>query len=526
MPGTSPAHVPTAGPDSSPGPDTWPARDTAAGSPHEPASTSVRAALRSPARLRTEVLGGLVVALALIPEAISFSIIAGVDPRVGLFASFTMAVSIAFLGGRPAMISAATGAVALVIAPVVRQYGLDHLVATVILAGVIQVALGLLGVAKLMRFIPRSVMVGFVNALAILIFLAQLPHLVGVPWAVYPLVVVGIAVMVLLPRLTTVVPAPLVAILALTAFTVGTSLAVPTVGDEGKLPDSLPSLFLPHVPLTLHTLSVIGPYALGMALVGLMESLMTAKLVDDVTDTHSSKTREAWGQGAANIVTGFFGGMGGCAMIGQTMINVKGSGARTRISTFLAGVFLLVLVVGLGDLVGTIPMAALVAVMVMVSVGTFDWHSVRLATLRRMPRSETAVMVATVVVVVLTHNLAIGVVVGVLVAMVLFARRVAHFTQVVEVAQPDPGTKVYAVVGELFFASSNDLVTQFDYVGDPARVVIDLSGSHVWDASSVATLDAITTRYRSKGKEVTITGLDEASQERHDRLAGHLAGAH
>ena len=493
---------------------------------HERDVTSVRAALRSPARLRTEVLGGLVVALALIPEAISFSIIAGVDPRVGLFASFTMAVSIAFLGGRPAMISAATGAVALVIAPVVREHGLDYLVATVILAGVIQVALGLLGVARLMRFIPRSVMVGFVNALAILIFLAQLPHLVGVPWAVYPLVLVGIAVMVLLPRLTTAVPAPLVAILVLTAFTVSASVAVPTVGDEGKLPDSLPSLFLPHVPLSLHTVSVIGPYALGMALVGLMESLMTAKLVDDVTDTHSSKSREAWGQGAANIVTGFFGGMGGCAMIGQTMINVKGSGARTRISTFLAGVFLLVLVVGLGDLVGTIPMAALVAVMVMVSVGTFDWHSVRPATLRRMPRSETAVMVSTVVVVVLTHNLAIGVVVGVLVAMVLFARRVAHFTRVVVVAHPDPRTKVYAVEGELFFASSNDLVHQFDYVGDPATVVIDLSRSHVWDASTVATLDAITTRYHSKGKEVTITGLNASSQERHDRLAGHLAGAH
>ena len=494
--------------------------------PAEPDVTSVRAALRSPRRLRTEVLAGLVVALALIPEAISFSIIAGVDPRVGLFASFTMAVSIAFLGGRPAMISAATGAIALVIAPVVREHGLDYLVATVILGGLLQVLLGLAGIARLMRFIPRSVMIGFVNALAILIFLAQLPHLVGVPWLVYPLVAVGILVMVGLPRLTTVVPAPLVAIVGLTIFTVVAAVAVPTVGDQGELPDSLPSLFLPDVPLTLETLSIIGPFALAMALVGLMESLMTATLVDDVTDTRSDKTREAWGQGAANIITGFFGGMGGCAMIGQTMINVKASGARTRISTFLAGLFLLVLVVVLGDVVGIIPMAALVAVMIMVSVGTMDWHSVRPSTLRRMPWSETLVMVTTVAVVVATHNLAIGVIVGVVVAMVLFARRVAHFTQVVDVAHPDEDTRVYAVVGELFFASSNDLVTQFDYVGDPRHVVIDLSQSHIWDASTVATLDAIRTKYAARGKDVTVVGLNEASRERHELLAGHLGGGH
>ncbi|WP_226925101.1 SulP family inorganic anion transporter [Georgenia thermotolerans] len=480
--------------------------------------------MRDPRRLRTEVLGGLVVALALIPEAISFSIIAGVDPRVGLFASFTMAVSIAFLGGRPAMISAATGAVALVIAPVVREHGTDYLIATVILAGLIQVAFGLLGVARLMRFIPRSVMVGFVNALAILIFLAQLPHLIGVSWVVYAMVAAGIAVIVLLPRITVVVPAPLVAIVALTAVTLAFALDVPDVGDQGDLPRSLPSLVLPDVPLSLDTLRIIGPYALAMALVGLMESLMTAKLVDDVTDTRSNKSREAWGQGVANVVTGFFGGMGGCAMIGQTMINVKASGARTRISTFLAGVFLLVLVVGLGDVVATIPMAALVAVMIMVSVATFDWHSVRPATLRRMPRSETLVMLATVAVTVATHNLAYGVVTGVLVAAVMFVRRVAHLTEVVEVAHPDANTRVYAVVGELFWASSNDLVTQFDYAGDPENVVIDMSRSHIWDASTVATLDAITTKYAAKGKTATIVGLNEDSAERHGRLAGHLAG--
>jgi len=494
--------------------------------PEADVSDSVLGALRSPRRLRTEVLGGLVVALALIPEAISFSIIAGVDPRLGLFASFTMAVSLAFLGGRPAMISAATGAIALVIAPVVRDHGVQYLLATVILGGVVQVVLGLVGVARLMRFIPRSVMVGFVNALAILIFLAQLPHLRDVPWTVYLLVAVGLVIVFGLPRLTNVVPAPLVAIVVLTAFTVTAAIAVPTVGDEGALPESLPALLLPDVPLTLETVGIVAPYALTMALVGLLESLMTAKLVDDITDTHSNKTRESWGQGAANIITGFFGGMGGCAMIGQTMINVKASGARTRISTFLAGVFLLVLVVGLGDLVAVIPMAALVAVMVLVAISTFDWHSVRPSTLRRMPKSETAVMLSTVAVTVATRNLAYGVIVGVLVAMVAFARRVAHLTEVRQVDETPDGTRVYAVTGELFFASSNDLVYQFDYAGDPADVVIDMSGAHIWDASTVATLDAITTKYESRGKRVTIVNLDEDSARRHDRLAGQLGAGH
>jgi sulfate permease, SulP family len=489
---------------------------------------SVLQALRSPRLLTREVLAGLVVALALIPEAISFSIIAGVDPRLGLFSSFVMAVSIAFLGGRPAMISAATGAVALVIAPVAREYGIDYFIATVILAGVFQVVLGVVGVAKLMRFIPRSVMVGFVNALAILIFIAQVPHLIGVPWLVYPLVVVGILIMVFMPRLTKVVPAPLVAIVLLTGATIVFGFSIPNVGDQGELPRSLPELFIPNVPLTWETFTTIAPFALAMALVGLMESLMTAKLVDDITDTHSRKTREAWGQGIANILSGFLGGMGGCAMIGQTMINVKASGARTRISTFLAGVFLLILVVALGDVVAIIPMAALVAVMVMVSVATFDWHSIRPATLKRMPWSETFVMVATVAVVVATHNLAIGVIVGVIVAMVLFARRVAHFVTVTRIEaldEPVP-TVYYRVDGELFFASSNDLTTQFSYSEDPARVVIDLSRSHVWDASTVAALDAVVTKYEHLGTRVVLDGLNESAAEFHGRLSGNLGSGH
>lgn len=475
---------------------------------------------------RTEVLAGLVVALALIPEAISFSIIAGVDPAIGLFASFTMAVVISVVGGRRAMISAATGAVALVIAPLNRDHGLGYLIAAVILAGVFQIALGALGVAKLMRFIPRSVMVGFVNSLAILVFMAQIPQMTDVPWPVYPLIIAGLALMVLFPRITTVVPAPLVSIVILTVITVGAAIAVPTVGGQGSLPSSLPVPGLPDVPFTLDTLTTIAPYAFAMALVGLMESLMTAKLVDDITDTHSNKTRESLGQGVANIVTGFFGGMGGCAMIGQTMINVKVSGARTRLSTFLAGAFLMVLCIVFGPVVSDIPMAALVAVMVMVSFATFDWHSIAPRTLRRMPVGEIAVMVITVACVVITHNLAVGVVVGSVSAMVVFAKRVAHLADVTAATDPDRTTVVYRVTGELFFASSNDIVGRFDYTNDPDRVVIDLSSAHIWDASSVAALDAIETKYAQRGKTVEITGLNDPSARLHDRLTGELAAGH
>ncbi|MEU5456339.1 SulP family inorganic anion transporter [Streptomyces globisporus] len=475
---------------------------------------------------RTEVLAGLVVALALVPEAISFSIIAGVDPAIGLFASFTMAVVISIVGGRRAMISAATGAVALVIAPLNREHGFGYLVAAVVLAGVFQVVLGALGVAKLMRFIPRSVMVGFVNSLAVLIFMAQIPEMRDVPWAVYPLIAAGLALMVFFPKVTTVIPAPLVSIVILTVITVGAAIAVPTVGDKGELPSSLPVPGLPDVPFTLDTLTTIAPYAFAMALVGLMESLMTAKLVDDITDTHSNKTRESIGQGIANIVTGFFGGMGGCAMIGQTMINVKVSGARTRLSTFLAGAFLMVLCIAFGPVVSDIPMAALVAVMIMVTFATFDWHSIAPKTLRRMPAGEIAVMVITVAAVVTTHNLAVGVVLGSVTAMVIFAKRVAHLAEVTAVVDPDGGTVVYRVTGELFFASSNDLVGRFDYATDPDKVVIDLSSTHIWDASSVAALDAIETKYARRGKTVEIIGLNTPSAHLHGKLSGELTAGH
>ena len=485
---------------------------------------SVWRTLKSPRLLKTEVLAGLVVALALIPEAIAFSLIAGVDPRLGLFASFTMAVSIAFLGGRPAMISAATAATALVIAPLVESHGMDYFIAAVILAGIFQVLLGILGVAKVMRFIPRSVMIGFVNALAILIFTSQLPDLIGVSWLVYPLVAAGLVIIYLLPRITTMVPAPLVSIVLLTVVTVVFAINVPTVGDKGDLPDSLPTLFIPDVPLNIETFQVIAPYALGMALVGLLESLMTAKLVDDVTDTRSNKVRESWGQGAANIITGFFGGMGGCAMVGQTMINVKASGARTRISTFTAGVLILVLAVSLGEVVAMIPMAALVAVMIFVSIATFDWHSIRPSTLSFMPKSETAVMIVTVIGTVATHNLAIGVGLGVLTAMVLFAQRVSRFAAVTRTIEGnnEDATARYTVVGELFFASSNDLYTQFDYAGDPQHISIDFTQSHLWDASTIAALDSVEEKYRHYGKTVEITGLNIASRAMRARMAGRL----
>jgi SulP family sulfate permease len=477
----------------------------------------------SPSRARIELLGGLVVGLALIPEALSFSVIAGLDPRVGLFSACTMAITIAFTGGRPAMISAAAGSTTLVIAPLAHHYGLQYVIATVLLAGLVQIGLALLGAARLMRFVPRSVMVGFVNALAILLISAQVPNLRHGPWAVYPIFAIAVAILVLLPRLTRAVPAPLVAIVSITLVTVVAGVHVPTVGDKGALPTSLPGIGLPDVPFSLHTLQIIGPYAVAMALVGLLESLLTAKLVDDITDTPSDKTRESWGQGVANLVTGLFGGMGGCALIGQTIINVKISGARTRLSTFSAGALLLIFVVGLGPVVARIPMAALAAVMVMVSVATFDWHSIQPSTLRRLPRSETAVMVVTVLVVVATNDLAYGVIAGVLLASVLFARRVAHVVEVHRELSADGEVSRYVVQGQVFFASSNDLVEQFDYAHDPARVIIDLSQAHIWDASSVAALDAIRTKYAARGTQVEVTGLNPPSAQLHDRLAGQLS---
>lgn len=484
---------------------------------------TVRDALRSPRLLSREALAGIVTTLALVPEVISFSLIAGVDPIVSLIASVVLAISMSLLGGRPAMVTAAAGSVALVVAPLTRDHGVDYVLPAVILAGLIQIGFGAAGLARLMRFIPRSVMIGFVNALGILIFVAQVPHLLGVPWLVYPLFALTVAIILILPRFSTAVPAPLVAIVVVTAIVMIAHLTVPDVADEGPLTGRLPGLTPFLAPLDLETLRIVGPTALSIAFVGLMETLLTAKLVDDLTDTRSQKSRESWALGVANILAGCYGGMAGCAMIGQTIVNVKIGRARTRLSTLVAGLFLLAVVTALSGLMGQIPMVALAAVMMIVAVTTVNWHSVTPSTLRRMPVPETLVMVVTVVLTVATGNLAIGVAGGVVLAMVLFARRVAHVLTVDRIQADDEGVD-YAVRGPLFFGSSNDLVERFSYARDPAHVVVDLTEAQIWDASTVAAMDSIETKFAEHGTQVTFVGLDERSTRFHARLSGQLDG--
>ncbi len=483
---------------------------------------------------RTNLLSGLVVALALIPEAISFSIIAGVDPKVGLYASFSIAIIISFSGGRPGMISAATGAMALVIVPLVEEYGVGYLFAATVLAGFLQVGLGYLGVGELMRFIPRTVMTGFVNALAILIFLAQVPHILlngddadsSQFWLNLLFIAVGLAIIYGLPRLTTVVPSPLVAIVLLAVGAIVFDLRLPTVGDMGDLPGSLPLPSLPDVPFNLDMLLVILPFSITLALVGLLESLLTAQLLDDLTDSDSDKNRESRGQGIANVATGFLGGMAGCAMIGQSMINYK-TGGRTRLSTLASGVFLIVLILALGDFVAQIPMGALVAVMVMVSVSTFNWHSVAPDTIRVMPRTETIVMLATVAITVLTHNLAYGVGAGVALSAVFFVRHVSHVVNVTSVVDPDNVERLYDVSGELFFASTNDLVHSFDYDAvEVSRVEIDLSNARIWDTSAVVALDAVVEKFSERGISAELVGLNVHSERLHRSASGRSGGGH
>ena len=470
--------------------------------------------------IRGDLLSGLVVALALIPEAIAFSIIAGVDPKVGLYASFSIAVITAIAGGRPGMISAATAATAVLMVTLVRDHGLEYLLATTVLAGLLQIGAGLLKLGYLMRFVSRSVFTGVVNALAILIFVAQLPHLdpAQVPWITYPLVAGGLAIIYLFPRLTTAVPSPLVTIAVLTALTLATGWDVRTVGDMGALPDKLPVFLIPDIPLTFETLRIIFPYAVAVAVVGLLESLLTQSIVDDLTDTSSDRNQECIGQGLANTATGFIGGMAGCAMIGQSIINVK-SGGRGRLSCFAAGVFLLILSVALGDIVSIIPMAALVAIMIMVSVGTFSWSSIR--NLRDHPKSSSIVMLATVFFVVYTHNLAIGVLVGVLLSGIFFAWKIAQLFRVTTTISADGRHRTYAVEGQLFFASSEDFMKAFDFREAPEKVTIDVSRAHIWDISSVAALDMAVLKFRREGAEVEIVGLNEASETIVDRLAIH-----
>ncbi len=468
--------------------------------------------------IRGDVLAGIVVALALIPEAIAFSIIAGVDPKVGLYASFCIAVVTAFFGGRPAMISAATGAMALLMATLVREHGLQYLLAATLLTGVFQILGGLTRIGDVMRFVSKSVITGFVNALAILIFMAQLPEFKGAGLTVYAMVAGALAIIYLLPRVTKAVPSPLVAIIVMTIVAVVFKLDVRRVGDLGELPSTLPFFLWPKVPLTLETLWIILPYSAGLAAVGLLESLMTAQIVDEMTDTPSDKNREATGQGIANIVAGLFGGMAGCAMIGQSVINVK-SGGRGRLSTFIAGSFLLTLLVVLGPWVKLIAMPALVAVMIMVSIGTFSWASFK--NMRLHPKSSSLVMLSTVVVVVATHNLALGVGVGVLLSSLSFARKVAQIFHVRSTLDASNERRSYIVTGQLFFASAGAFLTAFDFKEVRPRVVIDVSHAHFWDLTAVATLDKVVLKFRRQGTEVEIIGLNEASATLVDKLAIH-----
>lgn len=468
--------------------------------------------------IKNDTLAGIVVALALIPEAIAFSIIAGVDPKVGLYASFSIAVITAIVGGRPGMISAATAATAVLMVTLVRDYGLEYLLAATILAGVLQVIAGAFKLGYVMRFVSKSVMTGFVNALAILIFLAQLPELIGVPWLTYVIVAAGLAIIYLLPTITTAIPSPLVCILVLTGVSLGLGLDLRTVNDMGALPDTLPVFLLPNVPLTFETLMIILPYSAGIAVVGLLESLMTASIVDELTDTTSDKNRECIGQGVANFSTGFIGGMAGCAMIGQSVINVK-SGGRGRLSSFLAGIFLLIACVSLGEWVQQIPMAALVAIMIMVSIGTFSWQSLK--DLKIHPRSSSMVMIATVVTVVATHNLAIGVLVGVLLSGIFFAWKISQIFRVTSTLSQDGTARTYLVQGQVFFASADDFMAAFDFKEVLEKVTINVSEAHIWDISSVSALDTVVLKFRREGADVDIIGLNKASETLVDRLAIH-----
>ncbi len=471
--------------------------------------------------IRGDILSGLVVALALIPEAIAFSIIAGVDPKIGLYASFCIAVVISFFGGRPGMISAATGAMSLLMVTLVKDYGLQYLLAATLLTGVFQIIAGYLQLGRFMSFVPRAVVIGFVNALAILIFMAQLPELINVTWHVYALTIVGLGIIYLfpyIPKIGKILPSPLVTIITLTLIVYFFGIDIRNVGDMGQLPDTLPIFLFPDIPLNLETLWIILPYSLSLAVVGLLESLMTATIVDEMTDTNSDKNRECKGQGVANIASGLMGGMAGCAMIGQSVINIK-SGGRGRLSTFLAGFLLLIMVVFLSDIISIIPMAALVAVMIMVSIGTFNWGSFK--DLKTLPLSTNIVMLSTVAVTVYTHNLAFGVFTGVLLASLFFANKISHFMYSEIFYNDNKTIKTYKIVGQVFFNSADKFYKIFDFKENIDKVVIDLTRAHFWDVTAVYALDKSVLKLRKEGKEVEIIGQNEASSTIIDRFGIH-----
>jgi sulfate permease, SulP family len=471
--------------------------------------------------IRGDILAGIVVALALIPESIAFSIIAGVDPKVGLYASFCIAAVIAFVGGRSGMISAATGAMALLMVTLVKDHGLQYLMAATLLTGVLQIFAGYLRLGVLMSFVSRTVVIGFVNALAILIFMAQLPELTNVTWHVYALTLAGLGIIYLFPYVPTLgklIPSPLVTIVVLSLIVYYIGIDVRTVGDMGALPDTLPIFLWPDVPMNFETLAIIFPYAAALAAVGLLESFMTATIIDDMTDTDSDKNREAKGQGIANIASGCMGGMAGCAMIGQSVINIK-SGGRGRLSTLVAGVLLLIMVVFMSDLISIIPMAALVAVMIMVSIGTFNWASIK--GLKTLPLSTNIVMLSTVFVVVGTHNLALGVFTGVLLASLFFANKISHLMYWDKSFEETSSTRIYKFVGQIFFNSADRFAEAFDYKEEVKNVVIDVTRAHFWDISAVYALDKAVIKLRKMGKEVEVIGQNKATQTIIDRFGVH-----
>lgn len=468
--------------------------------------------------VRTDILSGLVVAIALVPESIAFSILAGVDPKVGLYASFCIAIVISFFGGRPAMISAATGAMAVVFVSLIRDHGLHYLLAATILTGLIQIIIGYLKLADLLRFVSKSVINGFLNALAIIVFMAQMPHLIDVSWHVYAMVAVGLLIVYLFPRIPvigSILPSPLVTVIILTVACLLLEWDIPTVGDMGELPSTLPVFLLPDIPLTWETFKIILPYSLALAAVGLLESLLTAQIIDDLTDTDSNKHRECKGQGVANIVTGFFGGMAGCAMIGQSVINIK-SGGRTRLSTFVSGVALIILVVFISDWLKVIPMAALVAVMIMVSVGTFNWDSIK--NIRSYPLSSNIVMLATVAVVLATGNLALGVLIGVLLSALFFASKIERYMSIKSTYDESTRTRTYVVKGQIFFSSADKFINAFDFKEVLSKVVVDVSQAHFWDISAVAAVDKVVLKFRREGTTVDVIGMNEASQTMVDKF--------
>lgn len=459
-----------------------------------------------------DILSGMTVALALIPEAIAFSIIAGVDPMVGLYASFCIAVVISIAGGRPGMISAATGSMALVMVVLVRDFGLEYLLAATILTGILQFGLGLLKVGRFISFIPYSVVLGFVNSLAILIFLAQIPFLIGGSIAVYAMAAATIAIIYILPRYTRAIPAPLIAIVVMTAIAIGMGLTVLSVGDLGTITRTLPAFHLPVVPISIETLLIILPYSATLVIIGLLESLLTASIIDEMTDTRSNKDREVRGQGIANCVAGFFGGMAGCAMIGQSVINVT-SGGRGRLSSMVAGVFLMILIIVFGDLVAQIPMAALVGVMITVAVGTFEWQSMK--DLAKIPKSDAFVMLATIAIVVYTNDLAKGVLTGVVLAALAMAWKMSVISVSGNVRED--GVKLYTVHGQLFFGTMRAFIDLFDYSGDPDKIEIDFGNSHIWDHSAVEAITRVIDKYQREEKSVYVIGLDSESQKTLDK---------